>query len=551
MNATSMQSGAVTTTSTVAMVVSAVAASGSGGSSSSHGNENKCANSASATAVCQQPRQHPKKRKFNIAELEELDQTVHSNSHNNNNNNNNNHNNTINTNKNNGNQNGMDSNFGNDGEVGVVGGGGGGNSGVSVSISVPITNSAPIHSDITDKTNNNVNWSISNDNGLRTSNAIIVNVGTMPQTITHPNEHTMVVASNSHLNSIVSATPIVHEVKGSHSQFSQSSRKTDNGPTKTDNGSVMITVRNEYPVIASHDHLTSLTSINSSNATPNIHHRSPRSNESLKYGVQSSSIIRIAGPATLTGAGMSTISSSSSSSLPPPQPSSAITATITPTATTANEQSQLDLSEWCNHRVLARQEDIYVAGIIRSIDASNTILVEFDYPEGTQQSYYDVLGNGRFDIIGDASPSVGDIMHGTRVVCQSTNRQGHTTFIEGVIRQILNDTKQFIVHTIASDEPKTVKRSQIRLLRPPWWDELNDNDTNTLGDVTSNARVISGQIKSLHTMEPTNMYQNTLAGAVAAAASSNTLNPNGAMNATNKYVPPLQVHHLLPTVQVR
>ncbi|XP_031636190.1 putative transcription factor capicua isoform X2 [Contarinia nasturtii] len=513
MNATSMQSGAVTTTSTVsAMTVMAGCSNNGGGGNVS---ENKCANTTSNAC---QPRQHPKKRKFNIADLEELDQTVHSNSHNSNNNNNN----TINTNKNNGNQNGMDGNFGN--------GGGGGNGGVSVSISVPITNSAPIHSDITDKTNNNVNLSISNDNGLRTSNAIIVNVGTMPQTITHPNEHAMVVSSNSHLNSVVS-TAIVHEMKGSHSQFSQNSRKTDNGPTKTDNGSLMITVHNEYPVIASHDHTTS---INSSNVTPNIHHRSPRSNETLKYGVQSSSIIRIAGPATLAGAGIATVQQS----LPPPPHASAIT-------TTANEQSQLDLSEWCNHRVLARQEDIYVAGIIRSVDPSNTILVEFDYPEGTQQSYYDVLGSGRFDIISDASPSVGDIELGTRVVCLQTNRQGHTTFIEGEIRQILNDTKQFIVRSIASDEAKTVKRAQIRLLRPPWWDELNDNDTNNLGDTASTARAISGQIKSLHAMEPSNMYQNTLAGAVAAAASSNTLNPNGAINAT-KYVP---VHHILPTIQ--
>lgn len=49
-------------------------------------------------------------------------------------------------------------------------------------------------------------------------------------------------------------------------------------------------------------------------------------------------------------------------------------------------------------------------------------------------------------------------------------------FVEGIINQILNNTKQFSVQICGnnSQEMKTVKRGQIRLLRPPWWDELND-----------------------------------------------------------------------------
>lgn len=257
--------------------------------------------------------------------------------------------------------------------------------------------------------------------------------------------------------------------------------------------------------------------MSSSCGAATLHHRSPRSSDALKYGVQSSSIIRIAGPATTAA---------------------------------ANEQPSLDLSEWCNHRVLARQEDIYLSGIIRSVDASNTILVEFE--EGTQASYNDVLGAGRFDIISDACPSVGDITLDTRVVCSSQiNRQGHALFVVGKITQIQNDPKQFVVQTIQSEELKTVKRSQIRLLQPPWWDELND--TNTMSDSETAARVITGQVKSMHGLEP-NIYTNTMAGAVAAAAASNTLNPTTGPGATNnrtvKYVTPLQVHHLLPTVQV-
>lgn len=216
-------------------------------------------------------------------------------------------------------------------------------------------------------------------------------------------------------------------------------------------------------------------------------------------------------------------------------------------ATAASNDESLDLSEWCNHRVLARQEDIYVSGIIKSVDPSNTILVEFDYPEGTQQSYYDVFSRGRFDIISDASPSAGDITIGTRVVCirSHSNRSGNV-FIEAVITQILNDTKQFVVHTVASNETKTVKRAHVRLLRPPWWDELTDTDPQMSGDGVNAAGVITTQFNSIHSRDMS-IYSNTMAGAVAAAASNN-LNASGNNNGRqSKFT---RIDHILPTVQV-
>lgn len=69
----------------------------------------------------------------------------------------------------------------------------------------------------------------------------------------------------------------------------------------------------------------------------------------------------------------------------------------------------LDLMEWCNHRVLARQADYYATGIIRAAEIANSIVVAFDHPEGSRQTYYDVFGGGRFDVISDASPSASDV----------------------------------------------------------------------------------------------------------------------------------------------
>lgn len=62
------------------------------------------------------------------------------------------------------------------------------------------------------------------------------------------------------------------------------------------------------------------------------------------------------------------------------------------------------------------------------------------------------------------------------------------------------------------------------------------------------------RVESIHVMKP-NTYANTMAGAIAASANSNTLNSNSAVSATNsrtvEYVAPSQVHQLLPTVQVQ
>lgn len=69
----------------------------------------------------------------------------------------------------------------------------------------------------------------------------------------------------------------------------------------------------------------------------------------------------------------------------------------------------LDLMQWENHRVLAKQGNYFVAGCIRTAISHNSVLVELNHPEGTTQIYHDVLGNGRFDVISDASPSVSDV----------------------------------------------------------------------------------------------------------------------------------------------
>lgn len=79
----------------------------------------------------------------------------------------------------------------------------------------------------------------------------------------------------------------------------------------------------------------------------------------------------------------------------------------TPMASAVDES--LDLKEFVASRVLAKHQDVYVTGAIRSVGPANAILVELDHPEGCRQMYYDILGNGRYDVVSDAVPSANDV----------------------------------------------------------------------------------------------------------------------------------------------
>lgn len=269
-----------------------------------------------------------------------------------------------------------------------------------------------------------------------------------------------------------------------------------------------------------------------------------------------SSIIRMAGPST-------THSTMLTATAPAPL---TVTAQMVPLASTSQDDT-LDLSEWCNHRVLAKQEDIYVAGIIQSVDKNNTILVEFDYPEGTRQTYYNVLGAGRFDVISDASPSAGDLIFGSRVCIriQSTDRPGNV-FVEGAVVDIYNDTKQFLVQIAnaidGNDEYLKVKRGQIRLLRPPWWDELNDCDEfvpNTVVQMTGAAAATTTTTTAMGdnggAAKQSHCGSNDATGPIYGGANSTMPNSRPA-NHRLKYITnveqgtPFQLHHVLPTLQV-
>ncbi|XP_050067810.1 serine-rich adhesin for platelets [Anopheles maculipalpis] len=169
-------------------------------------------------------------------------------------------------------------------------------------------------------------------------------------------------------------------------------------------------------------------------------------------------------------------------------------ATATPTT------PLIDLSEWINHRVLARRKDVYDSGRIRATSsAPGTVVIGFDQPEGSHQTYQGVLEDThrQQDIIDDVCPSLADLQPGVRVCVRATCVHPHPVvsnggdvFIEGIVKEVHGNKKQFTVQILNpsvgdKQELRIVKRVDMRLLKPPWWDELEDALDNYSGHTIS------------------------------------------------------------------
>lgn len=207
----------------------------------------------------------------------------------------------------------------------------------------------------------------------------------------------------------------------------------------------------------------------------------------------------------------------------------------------------IDLKEWTNTRVLALTNGYYAPGVIRKTDENNSVLVEFDSPDNCTEMYSDVFTSRIFHVILDASPSAAQIAQGTKV-CVRTQIEGRAehVFIEGTVIQVHAVTKQFSVQTRDGIQ-KLVKRADLRLLLPPWWDELNDvSSPNKLDMMDRGHRISSKSHSSAIVGNESNIIYGSsradLGKSVTPATYVTRYEQSG--NASH-----LQLHHVLPTVQ--
>lgn len=100
----------------------------------------------------------------------------------------------------------------------------------------------------------------------------------------------------------------------------------------------------------------------------------------------------------------------------------------------------IDLSEWRDHRVLAKQRGLYVPGVIRQAEGCK-VLVELDGQENEPVEYSDVFGVNKYDVISDASPQLSHLQIGSACVVRTVDHSRESVqsvFIEGLVFEVHN-----------------------------------------------------------------------------------------------------------------
>lgn len=110
----------------------------------------------------------------------------------------------------------------------------------------------------------------------------------------------------------------------------------------------------------------------------------------------------------------------------------------------------IDLSEWRDHRVLAKHRGLYLPGVIRQADGCK-VTVELDGQDIEPIEYSDLFGVNRYDVISDASPQLSHLPVGSACVFKTTDPArdgGHNVFVEGQVFEVNNSPIRIRVKVI-------------------------------------------------------------------------------------------------------
>lgn len=164
-----------------------------------------------------------------------------------------------------------------------------------------------------------------------------------------------------------------------------------------------------------------------------------------------------------------------------------------PTAETAPETS-VNLEDWKASRVLARAPHVdgYLPACIKDVRDNKDVTVQFD--NGLEHIFEDVTGTAvrdHPDILADQAPSP-DTIRIADILCVKWSSEENIFRLAEVVKKTTSPAKfQMRLHAGTSREIAWFPRANVRLLRPPWYDELaavntcnnsdNDNREETAG----------------------------------------------------------------------
>lgn len=205
----------------------------------------------------------------------------------------------------------------------------------------------------------------------------------------------------------------------------------------------------------------------------------------------------------------------------------------------------IDLKEWVDNHVLAKKDNAYLPGVISQAGRNGEVWVKFDHCDGDAVIFTNVLNSGKYDVISDASPSAGQVTLGARVCVRISVGDDlqfpSRVYLEGVVCKLQTNPIRFIVRLISSEGKEiVVKRSDLRLLLPPWWEELEDEEscnrdlvhtvsTNGFG-LTNNGHI--HHVPTLQPSEPVSYFPSNPTSPLHNMATPNSLMSAGMSNAS-------------------
>ncbi|XP_013066792.2 protein capicua homolog isoform X1 [Biomphalaria glabrata] len=172
----------------------------------------------------------------------------------------------------------------------------------------------------------------------------------------------------------------------------------------------------------------------------------------------------------------------------------------------AAKKPLLDLRDWKNLRVLAKRKGVFEVAVIKWIHQNNQdINVEFD-SDHEAMIFSNVFDPHNCLLVGDNYPQPNALTVG-RVVCVRVNQETNI-FHEGIIVEKRLNPVTFRIKLKKNNEPYHYRdnmpeeisssRVNIRLLQPPWHDDLEDVTAASVSNAGDSSELCFSPVAQLH-----------------------------------------------------
>ena len=152
-----------------------------------------------------------------------------------------------------------------------------------------------------------------------------------------------------------------------------------------------------------------------------------------------------------------------------------------PAAATSSRYPSLNLADWIDSPILAKEgANQYHPGVIKSVPSHNHVEVSLDRQPQTR-TYSNILDHSDLVISNHSAPAI-MIKVGLNVCIKVRNEDSY--FSLGTVKQInKGPPMQCLVQLVQCESQEIwVSRAGVRLIQPPWYDDLVDTGAQEVSD---------------------------------------------------------------------